>query len=147
MSCQHHVLLKNAFGLRSFVENQKRLTMREMEFRDKTAIQQCRDCRVEIIQMWIRKRRNVCKLRHVLSETSIRYVNCVQFLVTFNANNALLTDFFHSPRIISRKSIDVIRVQKRVSQLLSAQRKEKIHYTLPACKHQLKKIAAVSESK
>lgn len=79
MTCQNHVLLENAFELRS-TRPEERLTMREMEFRDKTALQQCRDCRVEIIQMWIRKHAAMCAncVFFVSLETSISDVDCLR---------------------------------------------------------------------
>lgn len=79
--------------------------------------------------------KNICELRHVLSETSIRDADCMQFSVTSKANNALPTDFLH--KYVFRNQSIVTRVQKRVSQPLSAQRKRFI--MPPACKHQLKK--------
>lgn len=63
---------------------EERLTMREMEFRDKAAIQQCRDA-VEIIQIVDSEtRRNVRQLRRVS--------------FTGDVNQQLCSDFQHKQR-------------------------------------------------
>lgn len=87
MTFQNHVLLENAFELRS-TRPEERLTMREMEFRDKTAIQQCRDCRNRnYSNVDSETRRNVRQLRLVpfIGDVNQRRR---QFAVTFSAHNA-----------------------------------------------------------
>lgn len=140
MTCQNHVLLENAFELRS-TRPEERLTMREMEFRDKTAIQRMPSRNYSNVDS--ETRRNVCKLRLVPFIGDVNK-NFRSFAVTFSVNKALLTE---SPLFLPIVFVSRINRCCRSAKTRERVSKEKIHYALPACRHQPGKIAAVAESK